>query len=327
MTKLHLIQGEQDLVSNDFFSKDLGSNMARLNQIDDSSHPDAIRLTQEKVVEHIADTRYLPILNNYTGHGLSDLKGAALMDRVDTKFIIPMERLPLILAELEADNAANYTALEIDGNRLFTYHNTYFDTEDYLFYRLHHQGKLNRFKVRHRYYQDTKTGFIEVKFKNNKGRTIKSRIKSLSPCLESQEVNDFLTSKLVTNSNSFALKEPSAQLQAIQIGSYQRIALADEASSERVTFDLNLNFQSANKYSDEAKSNVHLPQMFIAELKQNKHNINSPFARLMARWEIRSNKFSKYCMGCSLVDPKLKANRFKPVLREMQKVRAIQNLH
>ena len=44
-------------------------------------------------------------------------------------------------------------------------------------YHDHHNGKLNRYKVRRRRYIDTDTEFLEVKLKNNKKRTIKSRIK------------------------------------------------------------------------------------------------------------------------------------------------------
>lgn len=39
------------------------------------------------------------------------------------------------------------------------------------FYHDHHNGKLNRFKIRQREYMDTKTSFLEVKFKNNQRRT------------------------------------------------------------------------------------------------------------------------------------------------------------
>ena len=39
----------------------------------------------------------------------------------------------------------------------------------------HHNGKLNRYKIRFRDYINTKNSFLEVKFKTNKGETIKSR--------------------------------------------------------------------------------------------------------------------------------------------------------
>ena len=244
----------------------------------------------------------IQLLDDYTGHQLSDLKNASLMDRVDTKFLIPLEKLSLILNKLKP----HYSSLDIDGKRIFTYHNTYFDTAEHLFYHMHHQGKLNRYKVRHRYYADTQTGFLEVKLKNNKGRTIKSRTPSLLPNLN--ETNElFLQTKL---GNYFQC------LQETQRGSYQRIALANEKNGERLTFDMNLCFQSI----DNSHPSVQLPNMFIAELKQSRHNSGSPFSHLMAKLNIRPTQFSKYCIGCSLVTPSLKANRFKPQLLSLQKL-------
>jgi len=253
--------------------------------------------TKERISRHD-----LEILESFPSHGLSDLKGAELMDRVDTKFILPIKKLPFILAELKSD----YSILEIQNKRIFTYYNTYFDTEDHRFYHMHHQGKLNRYKVRHRHYLDSDTGFLEVKFKNNKGRTLKSRIPLAQADINTTEAQTFLSSE-------FNL--PYKQLKPSQFGSYQRIALANEASCERITFDLNLSF-----FSKKPQDNIHLPKLFIAELKQGRHNRHSPFARLMARLDIRSSKFSKYCIGCALVDNSLKANRFKPELMTLQKL-------
>lgn len=248
----------------------------------------------------------IQFLNDYTGHQLSDLKNAALMDRVDTKFMLPISHLSLILKAL----LPHYSILDIGGRRIFTYHNTYFDTPTYSFYHMHHQGKLNRYKVRHRYYADTQTGFLEVKLKNNKGRTIKTRMKK----------NEALLDPSCTRFLASHLGEQFQLLQVAQKGSYQRIALANEESGERLTLDLNLHFESLSENRNEHKSAINLPKMFIAELKQSRHNSQSPFSQLMAQLNIRPINFSKYCIGCSLVTPDLKENRFKPQLRLLQKL-------
>ena len=52
----------------------------------------------------------------------------ALMNRVDTKFVVSFNDLPLILDELRAD----YKMLEIDGLRIHPYKTSYFDTEGFL---------------------------------------------------------------------------------------------------------------------------------------------------------------------------------------------------
>jgi len=115
-------------------------------------------------------------LNAFACHSLDDQSSAALMDRVDTKFVFPMRSLLEFLVELRDD----YTILEQNHRRIFAYETTYFDTPERLFYHSHHNGKLNRNKVRFRHYQDSNTGFMEVKLKTNKDRAIKKRM-PLSP--------------------------------------------------------------------------------------------------------------------------------------------------
>ena len=243
----------------------------------------------------------LSILDSFVGHGLKDLNNAALMDRVDTKYLIPIERLQSLLTNL----LPHYSALEINKKRVFTYHNTYFDTEQHDLYHAHHQGKLNRYKVRHRNYVDSKRGFLEVKFKNNKGRTIKSRIESTDANVTDFSQKTFLDKKL---------DERFSSLKASQWGGYERIALANEKCGERLTLDMNLTFQSMDE-----STRVSFPKFFIAELKQNKHDLQSPFAQEMSKMGIRPNKFSKYCMGCAVISPMLKQNRFKPLITMINK--------
>lgn len=244
---------------------------------------------------------YLNSVMKFNGHGLIDLKNAALMNRVDTKYLIARHKLNDLLESL----LPFYTALEINGKRIFTYENTYFDTPNMDFYHQHHQGKLNRFKVRHRDYVDSEKGFLEVKFKNNKGRTIKSRMGSAIACIDGDNEEQFLAKQL---------NDQYPNLQATQWGSYQRIALANESAGERLTLDFNLTFSSIDSVNQ-----VELPNFFIAELKQSKLDFQSPFALEMTRLGIRPKKFSKYCIGTSLLNPALKSNRFKTVLMAAQK--------
>ena len=55
--------------------------------------------------------------------------------------------------------------LEIEGHRIFTYDNNYFDTKDLQFYFNHHNGYVHRIKVRSRKYVETNTSFFEIKRK------------------------------------------------------------------------------------------------------------------------------------------------------------------
>lgn len=111
-------------------------------------------------------------LNAFESHSLADQSSSALMDRVDTKYLIDAAELNQCLAELTAE----YTVLEMNGCRGMAYDTLYFDTPGRQLYLDHHNGKLNRVKVRTRHYRATGERFLEVKVKTNKLRTSKQRM-------------------------------------------------------------------------------------------------------------------------------------------------------
>lgn len=248
------------------------------------------------------DLELIEILNGFQGHKLADLDKANLMDRVDVKFMLPMAFLPSLLSQLEA----YYSVLEINRNRISRYYNQYFDTEKMDFYQDHHNGKLNRFKVRQRTYLDTDTKFLEVKFKNNRKRTIKSRVKCSDNAKNDENCHDFVYQSMGTTFDNLLVSQQSG---------YQRIALANEASAERLTLDFNLWYQLSNSQTKVAPSGF-----FIAELKQHKRSKMSPFYQLMSKNNIFPVSFSKYCIGCALLYKNtLKTNQFKAVLSQIEK--------
>jgi hypothetical protein len=248
------------------------------------------------------------LLCGFQSHGLADLDKANLMNRVDVKFILPRSFLPLILAQLEK----YYSVLEINGKRISQYYNEYFDTQDMRFYQDHHNGKLNRFKVRQRTYLDTDTSFLEVKFKNNQRRTIKSRINCSSVAINNRACNAFVYQQLGKNLNELVMSHQSG---------YQRVALANEARAERLTLDFNLWYQL-----DDCDKKLTLPGFFIAELKQDKRCKRSPFFQLMSKYNIFPASFSKYCIGCALLyGDAIKTNQFKAILGQIEKFSLLEN--
>jgi len=241
-------------------------------------------------------------LRNFNSHKLTDLKKAELMDRVDTKFIVPIHLLDYIFDAIKK----TYTVLEIDSKRLFEYKNIYFDTKDFMFYRNHHNGKLNRFKVRYRNYVDSNLSFLEVKFKDNKKRTFKTRIKV-----------DATPNKIIQNSNVFLKQagiEHPQDLMIVQKSGYHRIAFADEYNAERLTVDLNLHFNQPQLTTTQ-KIGEHV----IFELKQGKLNRRSAFFGVMRELGIKQSSFSKYCVGMAITDEnkKIKKNNFKQIIRQI----------
>lgn len=253
----------------------------------------------------------IDLLREFEPHGLNDLDKASLMNRVDTKFLVPVTKLPAIFKAIQP----HYSVLEIDDKRCFKYQSTYFDTEDFMFYNMHHNGRLNRYKVRTRRYVDSDIEFLEVKFKNNKKRTIKKRVKlSNDGTIKIKDHNAFLDKSGIPQ---------EITLKPCLKNSYKRIAFASEERGERLTIDLGLENQALAK---DCNTKSKLKDVAIVELKQSRVDRESPFFSVVRSMGIRSSSFSKYCMGMMMTSEavvsreNLRTNRFKRILRKVNRV-------
>ena len=112
-------------------------------------------------------------LERFRSIGLDEMDGIRLMNRVDTKFVTTDAMLEEILLRAESE----YRVLEIDGIRMSAYDTLYYDTADLEMYMAHHNRRLRRYKVRTRTYLNSGESFLEIKRKNNRGRTKKKRIR------------------------------------------------------------------------------------------------------------------------------------------------------
>lgn len=228
------------------------------------------------------------------------MDGVKLMDRTDTKYTFNFSELAEVLLSAKSD----YRILNIEGHRISKYKTLYYDTNDFDLYNKHHSGKLNRYKIRHRTYVESELGFLEVKFKNNKGRTIKTRIKENEvPLLTDTHAHAFLNKMLPFN--------PLTLVPKIWIH-YNRITLVNKISAERLTIDLNLEFEK------DGNSQI-LHQLVIAEVKQDSKT-PSPFVSIMKRKHIREGSISKYCMAIANSYSEVKKNNFKYKLLNINKL-------
>lgn len=239
-------------------------------------------------------TKYFPPIK------LDEMDRVKLMNRTDTKYWFHASRLPDILRQIELD----YYLLEIDGQAKLPYSTTYYDTNANNMYRTHHNGKLNRYKVRRRTYVSSGISFLEVKFKNNKGKTLKTRISTQGGHSElSQEENAFLDQLI-----PFDCSELTPSL----TNNFSRLTLVNKNFQERCTIDVNLGFKKANK-------EISLNDLVIVEIKSEGRPTNSPLARALRDERIKSSGFSKYCVGRAITDASLKRNAFKGKLRSIEK--------
>lgn len=240
------------------------------------------------------------ILSGFEPISLSEMESVALMNRTDTKFVFRFDQLGDFLKELSSD----YRVLDINGIRASKYETLYYDTPDFKMYMAHHRRKPSRYKIRHRIYVDSNLHFFEIKFKNNKGRTIKSRIKRKDTDLTIEgKAEQFLNEK-----TSFLAKDLFPKLWS----NCSRITLVNKFSKERLTLDIDLQFK--NDRHEKKLSNV-----VIAEVKQEKL-APSPFIRLMKKKGVRSGSISKYCFGVIFLYDKIKQNNFKPNLHIINKI-------
>lgn len=231
---------------------------------------------------------------------LQEMDNVKLMDRTDTKFLFKMEQLPYFLEEL----SNSYRVLEVSSKRICRYETLYFDTPNFQLYLHHQNGKLNRYKVRYRRYIESDLSFFEIKFKNNKGRTIKNRVKK-------KAIEYSITGKaenlLRENTNlDPALLEPKIWV------NYSRITLVNTFLKERVTIDVNLSFKNTVASSG-------LENLVIAEVKQ-ESCASSPFIDLMKKNHIRRGSISKYCLGIASLYKDVKQNNYKPKLLNLNKI-------
>ncbi len=227
------------------------------------------------------------------------MENVKLMDRKDTKYVFKFQQLPEYLEQLKND----YSILVVETNRVSRYESLYFDTKKFDLYHSHHRGKPNRFKIRFRKYVASNLNFFEIKFKNNKGRTIKSRVKQ-------KEIDGFITDKA-----EVLLKEKTPlfpnELEAKLWVNYSRITFVNKNFPERVTIDIDLSFKKDEEYKT-------IPNLVIAEVKQDKAAV-SVFIKLMKKNHVRAGSISKYCFGVINLFNKIKHNNFKPNLNLIKK--------
>lgn len=225
---------------------------------------------------------------------LAEMDSVKLMNRTDTKFLFTIDEFDKVMQEI----SQFYRVLEVEGQRLNRYKTLYYDTSNLSLYLAHHNGHLNRYKVRHRTYMESNTGFLEVKFKNNKGRTIKSRVKEYAP----PTIWEGESEKFLLKVQPFS---PEILIPTVWVN-YGRYTLVHRTEPERLTIDTNLEF-----IRDPVQKK--LTGLIIAEVKQDKRK-PSPFLRMMRKYHIHEGGMSKYCMGVALTYDDVKKNNFKPKL-------------
>jgi hypothetical protein len=146
---------------------------------------------------------------------------------------------------------------------------------------------------------------MEVKTKNNHGRTKKKRMEVDDMDLRDPEKRLFLDSNLYYKTDS---------LQPALNNHFSRITLVNKAKTERLTIDSNLRFRNL-----QSGLQTDMGDLVIIELKRD-GMVYSPILDKLRQLHIHPHGFSKYCMGSALTNPLLPVNQFKEKLHYTERI-------
>ena len=251
-------------------------------------------ITMEQQILHLLDQ--LPPIS------LDEMSGIKLMNRIDKKYLATISQLEQLLVMAQG----KYMVQQIEGKRFNRYHTIYLDTPDEEMYTMHHNGRIVRQKVRVRTYLDSGDTFLEVKNKNNHGRTKKKRMVVNGVHTLHEDDGDVLLAKYA----HYRLADLVPKVE----NRFERITLVNMAKTERLTIDCHVKFHHC-------ETDVHntYDRLVIIELKRD-GNVYSPVKDMLRELRIKPSGFSKYCIGSALTNPRLKRNRFKPRFKKIDKL-------
>ncbi len=235
--------------------------------------------------KHISFAEPLEALKPIT---LEEMEGVKLMNRTDTKYLTDEATLLRILSRA-AD--AGYRVLVTEGMRISPYDSIYYDTAGL------------------RMFYDSGATFLEIKRKNNKGRTKKKRLGI--PVTELMDFRaDAAACTFLAGHSWFTAPELSPVLET----AFHRITLVNPAMTERLTIDTLLSFKNFRTGKQTSLQNA-----VIIELKQD-GRAASQMKNILLDLRVKPARVSKYCIALTLTDPEAKSGRFKVKVRLIEKI-------
>ena len=251
---------------------------------------------------HISFERELEALAPIT---LEEMNGVKLMNRIDAKFLASETGLRAVLADAAA---AGYRVLVTEGERQSPYDSVYFDTPGLQMFLDHHNRRLVRQKVRTRCYVRSGQAFLEIKRKNNHGRTSKKRM-AIEPFEMMEFSGNAEACAYLAKHSWFTAGDLRPAVETL----FTRITLVNPDLTERLTIDTCLAFKNFRTGKEAS-----LQDAVIIELKQD-GRVHSRMREIFLEHRIKPVRVSKYCIATTLTDPSVKSGRFKPKVRAIEK--------
>ncbi len=251
------------------------------------------------------DLESLPVTGRLAPITLEEMDSVKLLNRIDSKYLTDEHTLTEILEDAAA---AGYRALVTEGSKVASYDSVYFDTPGLKMFLDHHNRRLVRQKVRTRMYVASGVTFLEIKRKNNHGRTKKKRTQ-----ISRDDFSDFSSDaracEYLAAHSWFTAPELTPSLETI----FKRITLVNPAMTERLTIDSSLGFVNLRN-----GNTASLAGGVVIELKQD-GRAGSPMKGILLDHRVKPIRVSKYCVGITLTDPVVKSGRFKVKIRKIEK--------
>lgn len=232
---------------------------------------------------------------------------AALQERVDRKYLVPVPDAAALVDALAGD----HRVLEIAGRRSTSYRSRYVDTPDLRLCRDHLQGRRRRWKARTRHYREDGLVRFEVKVRGSAGETLKHAlvVDALRAGRLGGQEREFLAGVLGCAPTELPV------LASVLDVDYRRSTLVDLEAGRRVTIDLDLRSQAtAPGAATLLDGEVVLdPGTVIVETKGGRRPATADL--LLREAGHRPVALSKYAASAALLAPSLPDNLVRPLLR------------
>ena len=245
-----------------------------------------------------SEPSFLKVVDSFSQVDYLDLPSGFFLERKENKYIFHKSSLEPLL-ESKLDSMHLVTSQNATHQK---YYSVYFDTEEYNFYMAHHNKRRPRLKIRKRYYSNTDQSYIEYKLKTNNQKLVKTRFEGTIPKEEHWKetlLEPYLNQKLLHETVSTE---------------YSRISLVGYACQHKLTLDFDFVFSSQKETS-------RLDNVVIAEWKYTTETEQDIEKFLYSRnRRLQTSKVSKYCLAMALLDPHVKINSFKPLLKKISTI-------
>lgn len=224
--------------------------------------------------------------------------------RKEYKFLVPLKHLEQIMGDL----CKEFFCTSHKEGVFFHYESTYFDTPDLFFFNKHRKGKPNRVKVRVREYKSgVRNSFVECKKKYKGTYTRKDRKKIGENPTTDWDIRVLKEECIRSNLKKYNLI-PEDLEQTMHI-KYKRIFLIEKDFNKRITIDFDI--QCTDNKNGSTKI---IPEYCVFEVKE--EGIPKQIMRILRRnYNVRRGPFSKYCVSLCTLNPEVKKNRWKQVLK------------